>query len=88
MGIQLTPITTEDEKKYNLKAGLKVTKILEGKLKKYTDIREGFVITAVNNKPVSTINSFIEAVGAQKGGIMLQGKYAGDSTFYYYAFGM
>ena len=88
LGVQLTPITKEDEKKYNLKAGLKVTKISEGKLKKYTDIREGFVITSVNNKPVSSVNSFIEAVGAQKGGIMLQGKYAGDPTFYYYAFGI
>ena len=46
------------------------------------------MITAVNNKEVSTIDTFIEAVEAQQGGIMLEGKYAGDPTYYYYAFGI
>ncbi len=60
----------------------------DGKLKRNTDIREGFVITAVNNKMVTTVQSFINAVELQKGGIMLEGKYAGDSIVYYYAFGL
>lgn len=88
LGIQLTPINTEDQRKYQLKNGLKVIKIYDGKLKQYTNIKEGFVITSVNNRPVSTVKSFIEAVESQQGGIMLEGKYAGDPTFYYYAFGM
>ena len=52
------------------------------------NIREGFVITAVNKREVSSVDSFIEAVKKQRGGIMLEGKYAGDPTYYYYAFGM
>lgn len=88
LGIELVPISNEDQKKYNLKNGLKITKLYEGKLKQNTDIREGFVITAVNNKPISTVNSFIEAVASQKGGIMLEGKYAGNPIVYYYAFGL
>ena len=88
LGVQLAPITKEDQKKYKLENGLKVIKLYDGKLKSRTDIREGFVITAVNNRKVSTINSFIEAVRSQKGGIMLEGKYSGDPTYYYYAFGM
>lgn len=88
LGIQLVPISNEDQKKYNVKNGLKVTKLYDGKLKRNTNIREGFVITAVNNREVSTIDSFIEAVKKQQGGIMLEGKYAGDPTYYYYAFGM
>jgi S1-C subfamily serine protease len=88
LGVELIQINKEDQKNYNVKNGLKVTKLYEGKLKRYTNIREGFVITSVNNKMVSTINSFMEAVEIQKGGIMLEGKYAGDSTYYYYAFGM
>ena len=88
LGVQLVPISKEDQKNYKVKNGLKVTKLYNGKLKKNTNIREGFVITAVNNKEVSTIDSFIEAVEAQQGGIMLEGKYAGDPTYYYYAFGM
>lgn len=88
LGVQLAPISNEEQKKYRVKNGLKVTKLYDGKLKRNTNIREGFVITAVNNREVSTVDSFIETVKKQQGGIMLEGKYAGDPTLYYYAFGM
>jgi Do/DeqQ family serine protease len=88
LGVELVEINKEDQTKYNVRNGLKITKLYDGKLKRNTGIREGFVITAVNNKSVSTIKSFVEAVGSQKGGIMLEGKYANDPTYYYYAFGM
>lgn len=88
LGVELDPISKEDQKKYKVKNGLKVTKLYDGKLKRNTNIREGFVITAVNKREVTSVNSFIEAVKKQQGGIMLEGKYAGDSTYYYYAFGM
>lgn len=88
LGIEIAEISKEDQKIYNVKSGIKITKLTEGKLKSFTDIREGFVITSVNRRPVYTVRSFIEAVSAQPGGIMLEGKYAGDPTYYYYAFGM
>jgi hypothetical protein len=88
LGVELVPITKVDQKKYKIENGLKVTKLYNGKLKKDTNIREGFVITAVNKREVSSVDSFIEAVKKQRGGIMLEGKYAGDPTYYYYAFGM
>lgn len=88
LGIELVEINKEDQKKYNVKKGLKITKLYDGKLKRNTNIKEGFVITAVNNKTVSSVNSFMEAIKIQQRGIMLEGKYAGDPTLYYYAFGM
>ena len=88
LGVELVPISKEDQKKYKVENGLKVTKLYNGKLKKNTNIKEGFVITAVNKRAVSSVDSFIEAVKKQRGGIMLEGKYAGDPTYYYYAFGM
>ena len=88
LGVELVEINKEDQKKYNVRNGLKITKLYDGKLKIFTNIREGFVITSVNNKSVSTVKSFMEAVEAQRGGIMLEGKYAGDPTYYYYAFGL
>lgn len=88
LGVELVPISKEDQKKYKVDNGLKVTKLYNGKLKRNTNIREGFVITAVNKREVSSVDSFIEAVKKQRGGIMLEGKYAGDLTYYYYAFGM
>lgn len=88
LGITLVEINKEDQKRYNLTAGLKITKIDEGRLKQFTDIREGFVITSINNRPVSTIKSFMDAVGSKSRGIMIEGKYANDPTYYYYAFGL
>lgn len=88
LGVELTEINKEDQKKYNVMNGLKITKLYDGKLKRLTDIQPGFVITSVNRKPISTVKSFLEAVQDQEGGIMIEGKYAGDPTFYYYAFGM
>lgn len=88
LGVELAEIDKDDQKKYNVRNGLKVTKLYDGKLKSSTDMREGFVITSVNITPVTTVQSFIEAVQGQQRGIMIEGKYAGDPTFYYYAFGM
>jgi Do/DeqQ family serine protease len=88
LGVELAEIDKDDQKKYNVRNGLKVTKLYDGKLKKYTDIREGFIITSVNRIKVTTVQSFTETVQAQEGGIMIEGKYAGDPTFYYYAVGM
>ncbi|SDW34119.1 trypsin-like peptidase domain-containing protein [Flavobacterium degerlachei] len=88
LGVDLVEINAQDRKNYNVKNGLKVIKLYDGKLKSNTDIKEGFVITSVNRKPVNTVKAFVEAVRAQQGGIMLEGKYAGDSAIYYYAFGI
>ena len=87
LGIEIVVIDKEDQKKYKVKNGVKVTKLYDGKLKRFTDIREGFVITSVNNKAIYSIKDFTDALEEQKGGIMLQGKYVGDNTYYYYAFG-
>ncbi|SDZ20582.1 MULTISPECIES: trypsin-like peptidase domain-containing protein [Rhodonellum] len=88
LGVELAEINEEDRKRYDVKSGLKIIKLFDGKLKRNTSIREGFVITSINNKAVTTLQSFLQAIEGQKGGIMLEGKYAGDPTYYYYAFGL
>jgi len=88
LGVELAEINAQDQRRYNVKSGLKVTKLFDGKLKRNTSIREGFVITSVNNKAVSTLKSFFDAIEGQRGGILLEGKYAGDHNYYYYAFGL
>ncbi|MEZ7500110.1 trypsin-like peptidase domain-containing protein [Flavobacterium sp. Arc3] len=88
LGVELQEISADDKTKYNVRNGLKVKKLYDGNLKEYTNIREGFVITAVNKIPVTTVKSFIEVLQNHQGDIMIQGKYTGDPTFYYYVFGM
>jgi serine protease Do len=82
LGIELVEINSQDKKKYNLTNGVKISKIYNGTLKKYTSVRVGFVITSVNNQKVNSVQEFIAVVKAQQGGIMLQGKYAGNPIFY------
>jgi len=88
LGVELKEITTDDKKKYGVEDGVKISRLFTGKLKKYTTIREGFVITSVNNSPVASVDEFIRKMETQEGGIMIAGKYASDPATYYYAFGM
>ncbi len=88
LGIELQELGNEERKKYKIQNGVKIIKLFNGKLKNYTDIKVGFIIMSVNRKPVQTIQQFLSAIEGQKGGVMLEGKYPGDSVSYYYAFGM
>jgi serine protease Do len=60
-----------------------------GKLSRYTDIREGFIITKVNDKPVKSVKEFNEIVKSKKPGelIILSGTYKSNpKSEYNYAF--
>jgi S1-C subfamily serine protease len=59
-----------------------------GKLKRSTDVRQGFIITKVDGKPVSSPESFVSYLERAKGGVMLEGVYEDLPGTYYYAFGM
>jgi len=87
LGVELEEITAADKRKYKLTNGLKVTKLSNGKLKQNTSMKIGFIITAVNKIAVHNIQSFVEAVEKQRGGIMIEGKYPDSPITYYYAFG-
>ena len=51
-------------------------------------MQEGFIIVAVNNRPVSKKEELEDLVNDSKGnGILLQGKYPDQNGLKYYAFG-
>ncbi len=88
LGVELVELSSKDKKEYKVSNGVKVAKLFSGKLRKQTEIREGFVITKVNNKIIKSIADFISQMEGTTGGIMIEGRYLGDSFNYYYAFGM
>ena len=47
LGIELEEIDNKTARKLNIDGGLRITKILPGKLKRQTDVREGFSILPV-----------------------------------------
>lgn len=91
LGANLQELTDKEKKELGVSNGLKVAKLLPGKLRNETEMREGFVITKVNGKPVNSVKEFVQLVESKKGsedGVTLQGVYPDYPGKYYYAFGM
>ncbi len=88
MGCELEEIDAETTAELGIKGGIKVSKLTDGKLRRQTQMREGFIITHVNNESVGTVDDFINKVSKNSGGIMLAGFYEDYPGTYYYAFGL
>ena len=88
MGCELKELDSKTARKLGIEGGVKVIKLNEGKLKHYTQMREGFIITHTNNKTVKTIEDFIKLLEDKEGGIMIAGIYEEIPGRYYYAFGL
>jgi len=88
LGIELEEIAAADARKMGMAGGLKITKINSGIIKDNTNIKEGFIITAVNKKSISTLEDLEAALKASRGdGVLLQGKYPNENGTRYFAFG-
>jgi serine protease Do len=88
LGIEVEPISVSDARKIGLSGGLKIKKINNGILKNNTDVKEGFIITAINKNPVSSLEDLETSLKDSRGdGVLLQGKYPGENGSRYYAFG-
>lgn len=73
--------------KMGLSNGVRVAKLGEGKLKN-AGIREGFVIVSISNQPVSSADDIQRILDAHEGsGILIEGKYPGQSEMQYFGFG-
>ncbi|HXH18657.1 MAG TPA: Do family serine endopeptidase [Chitinophagales bacterium] len=88
LGADFEPIDSKTARKLDISGGVKVKKLYAGKLRKHTDMREGFIITKVDGKPVKTVDDLVRALESKKGGVMLEGVYEDIPGVYYYAFGM
>lgn len=75
-------------KKLEIDGGVKVKRLYAGKLRKFTDMREGFIITKVDGQKVQTVEDLVKALENKKGGVMLEGVYEDLPGEFYYAFGM
>jgi serine protease Do len=88
LGCELKPIDAKTAKKLGINGGIKVTKINDGKLRRETQMQEGFIITHVYNQPVTTVDELLKKMQESKDGVMLQGVYEDIPGKYYYAFGL
>lgn len=88
LGCELKEVDANTAKKLGIEGGVKVTKLYDGKLKRHTQIQEGFIITHANNQVVKTVADFMKNLKSGGEGVMIHGVYEDIPGKYYYAFGL
>ncbi|NBC81931.1 MAG: Do family serine endopeptidase [Bacteroidetes bacterium] len=86
LGARFEEITSDDKRKLRVDHGVKVTNLSAGKFKE-SGIKEGFIITQINNKPVHSTADVKNIVENTDGGVYIEGVYP-NGMIAYYAFGM
>ncbi len=90
LGIELEDLDAKVLKNIDIDHGVRVKDLGNGKLVRSTDLREGFIITHVNDTPVKSVKDFNEIVKKKKAGdmVILSGRYENSLREYNYAFRM
>ena len=88
LGASFEVLDTETAKKLGIEGGIVVKNVENGIIAENTDIEEGFIITRLNNKPVSNLKQFETILNQSKGnGVLIEGRYPNRNGVKYYAFG-
>jgi S1-C subfamily serine protease len=90
LGIELEDIDAKVLKNLDIPGGVRVKDLGNGKLARYTEMRDGFIITNVNDKPVKSVKELNEIFKNKKPGelIILSGTYEDFPREFNYAFRM
>ncbi len=86
MGAKFAEITDEDRAKLGIRYGVKIVELAPGKFSK-AGIEEGFIITRMNTKPVTSIAELKKILDNTRGGVYIEGVYP-NGVIAYYAFGI
>lgn len=86
LGATFQAATKEELKKAGTTYGLKIVKLDAGLLRS-TGIREGFIITAIDKKPIKSTDDLTSALKNKTGGILIEGYYP-NGVKAFYGFGM
>ncbi len=86
LGATFSEISKEEMKKLDLENGVKITSLSLGKLAQ-VGVKKGFIITKVDDTPITSAEQLIELLETKKGGVLLEGIYQ-NGTKAYYGFGM
>lgn len=89
LGVELQDVDAKELKALDLTSGVKIKSLANGKLST-TAIREGFIVTKINDKPVKSVKEFNEVMKSKNAGdlVILTGTYADLPREFNYAFRM
>lgn len=85
-GAEFEVVSEKEKEKLEINSGIKITKLDNGKLKN-SGMKEGFIITHVNKKPIYEVKDFKRETGNSRGGILVEGIYPNGEQAYF-VFGM
>ncbi len=90
LGLELEDVDAKTLKKLDLPAGIKVKSLENGKVVRYTDMREGFIITRVDDAPVKSAKELNEFLRKKRAGdlVTFSGIYEDYPREYIYAIRM
>ncbi len=90
LGLELEDVDAKTLKKLDLTAGIKVKSLENGKVVRYTDMREGFIITRVDDAPVKSAKELNEFLRKKRAGdlVTFSGIYEDYPREYIYAIRM
>jgi Do/DeqQ family serine protease len=71
LGASFKELTQKDKEDFNVDCGVKIAALNNGKLKSL-GLREGMIITKLNNKTICSVNEFNEIIGSEGGGMLLE----------------
>jgi Do/DeqQ family serine protease len=86
LGMKIENLTAAEKRTYGVEGGVKVTDLKEGKISEFTDIRKGFVITQLDDRPVADVNDFMNTLKNKSGKVVVEGLYPNKPMTYLYAF--
>jgi len=87
-GARMENIPQKIKDDLDIKSGVLVQKIFPGKIRKQTQMRDGFIITHVDKKEVKDLEDLLDKIEGEEGGHMLEGIYKDIPGKYYYAIGL
>lgn len=86
LGATFQAVSPSEMKQLGITNGLKIISLDGGKLRS-AGIREGFIITGVDKKKISTLDELNAQLSSKKGGVLIEGVYP-NGVKAYYAFGI
>jgi len=81
-GATFEPASDAEKSKFRLKNGFKITEIENGKLRS-AGIGKGFIVTAIDRQPVTSMSQLKNALSVQDGGVLIEGVYPNGLKAYY-----
>lgn len=82
LGAEFEELSAEDISKYKIESGVKISKLEQGKLAA-VGIKEGFIITSVDKKKITSLKDIQAMLENKTGGVLIEGIYPNGMRAYY-----